>query len=115
MAMNNNEDMMISDRTVKTPTSNTSSCQGQGGSQAKVEDSSEMQLWALIAASMVIAIMGIIGNGAVIYFSTRGRLEGTFRHLNKVVRNLAITDFLFSILAVPLQIAYWYLGKSLRQ
>ena len=97
---------------------NVSSCQGQGEVQ---KGGSEIQRWVLFAITLLVGIMGIIGNGLVIYFSQSRRLARAFsewalgarafRHLNKVVRNLAITDFLFSIFAVPLQMTYWYLGK----
>ena len=89
-------------------TSNATSCEEKSSGQTAGK---EAQTWVLMALTLLSGIMGILGNGLVIYFSKTGHLAGTFRHLNKVVRNLAIADFLFSILAVPCQVAYWYFGK----
>ena len=49
--------------------------------------------WWLIAVFVLICIVGIIGNSLVIYVVTQKPKMGPFRHLNKVVRNLGITDF----------------------
>ena len=96
----------------KTPTSNVSICQEQEGIPIKVNDNSEVELWVLNAICIVISITGIMGNGLVIHLSTREHLAGTFRRLNEVVRNLAVTDFLNCVLASPFQMAYWYIGES---
>ena len=93
---------------MRSSASNGSSCEEKSTGQTA---GSEAQTWVLMAITLLSGIMGIVGNGLVIYFSKTGHLAGTFRHLNKVVRNLAIADFLFSILAVPCQVAYWIYGK----
>ena len=98
----------IEDAVMGRGLTNSTSCEEKSTGQTK---GSEAQTWGLMALTMLSGIMGVIGNGLVIYFAKKGHLAGTFRHLNKVVRSLAIVDFLFSILAVPCQIAYWYFGK----
>ena len=70
-----------------------------------------MAFWVLIAVWTLTCIAGIIGNSLVIYFASRKPKEDTFRHLNTVVRNLAITDFLYSVFGSPLTMVYWTWSK----
>ena len=72
-----------------------------------------MWFYALIVIYTLLSIIGVIGNGLVIYVANRSPKQGALCHLNKVVRNLAVTDFLFNILATPLLIAYWTITWSL--
>ena len=102
------EDVAMGSGMMRTSTSNASSCEEKSTGQTAGSDA---QTWILMGITLLSGIMGVIGNGLVIYFSKTGHLAGTFRHLNKVVRSLAVVDFLFSILAVPCQVAYWYFGK----
>ena len=67
--------------------------------------------FVLMGAWTLTCIIGIIGNCLVIYLASRKPKEDTFRHLNTVVRNLAVTDFLYSILGSPLTMVYWILSK----
>ena len=60
-----------------------------------------VSLWLPNALYVTIGIIGITGNGLVVYFAHKSRDTGAFRHLNKVVRNLAITDCLYAIFAAP--------------
>ena len=71
----------------------------------------DVHLWVLITVGTIACIIGIAGNGLVIYFANKRREAGAFRHLNKAVRNLAITDFLYSICAAPLAMVYWIWRK----
>lgn len=67
---------------------------------------------ALLAPAIlytIASLIGLIGNAVVAYFSTKSGERGAFRHLNNVVKNLAITDFLYSLFGVPLM--FYILGE----
>ena len=70
-----------------------------------------MWFYALIVIYTLLSIIGMIGNGLVIYVANRSPKGGALRHLNKVVRNLAITDFLYSVFGSPLTMVYWTWSK----
>ena len=72
----------------------------------------EVWIGVLIVVCALTSLLGAIGNGLVIYFahSQKGQFR-TFRYLNKVVQHLAVTNFLYSILAAPLQMVYFDQGK----
>ena len=63
-----------------------------------------VSLWLPNALYVIIGIIGITGNGLVVYCAHKSRDTGMFRHLNKVVRNLAITDLLYGVCGIPAQI-----------
>ena len=67
--------------------------------------------WSFASVFMVMAIIGIIGNGLVIYVSHQTRNTGRMRYLDSIVKSLAVTDFLFGLLGAPLIITIYYLGK----
>ena len=76
----------------------------------------------LVVIRTMIAMVGIIGNSIVIYASIKDRqsVVRSFRYLNRVVRSLAIADFLYSLVGQPCDILYWYytltnMGPQLRQ
>ena len=60
-----------------------------------------VSLWLPNVLYAIIGIIGITGNSLVVYFAHKSRDTGVFRHLNKAVRNLAITDCLYGICSVP--------------
>ena len=72
-----------------------------------------MWFYALIVIYALLSIIGMIGNGLVIYVANRSPKQGVLYHLNKVVRNLALTEFLFNILAAPLLMTYWTIAWNL--
>ena len=67
--------------------------------------------WVLVIFCIIASLIGIVGNGLVFYFATKNRGVGAFRHLNNVVKNLAIADFLYCICAAPLLLVRWFWGK----
>ena len=71
----------------------------------------EIFIWVSIAVCILTSAIGIAGNGLVIYFANQNTLDRKFRYLNKVVKQLAVADFLYSILAAPLQMVYWAEGR----
>ena len=63
--------------------------------------------WLMIATIAVICIVGMLGNGLVIYVANRKPKTGALCDLNKVVRNLAVTDFLMNVVGAPGIMLYW--------
>ena len=71
----------------------------------------EVFLWSYIAIATLCGLIGGLGNGLVIYLGNRNPKSGAFVYLNKVVRNLAVTDFLYCVLGIPLLGIYYFWGK----
>ena len=71
----------------------------------------EVFLWSYITIAILCCLVGGFGNGLVIYLANRNPERGAFVYLNRVVRNLAITDFLYCVLGVPLLAIWYYWGK----
>ena len=71
--------------------------EGRGGPNIKASKlTEEVFLWSYIAVATICCIIGVFGNGLVIYLANQKPRRGAFVYLNKVVRNLAITDLLFA-------------------
>ena len=78
----------------------TAFCQQQ--IEYQLDQRYEVWFWLLAAFLMLVVAMGTVLNSLVIHFTNQRSLEGTFRHLNTVVRNLAVSDLLYGLLACPL-------------
>ena len=74
---------------------------------------SSHEVWFGVAAATaaVIIPVGVILNSLVIRFTNQKSLTGTFPHLNAVVRQLAISDLSYGILACPLMMLGWKMRK----
>ena len=83
-------------------------CQGQG--PPKINPKHEVWFGVVVAICSLIVTIGTILNSLVIYFAKRKPLTGTLRHLNMAVRQLAVSDLLFGILAFPLNLYRIQLG-----
>ena len=70
--------------------------------------------WCFCFACGIIAILAILGNGIVIYVSHVTRSTGRLRYLDNVVYSLAVTDFLFGIIGVPIITGQYYMRKFSR-
>ena len=67
---------------------------------------------AAAAIGALIILFSTIANALVIYFSRKNPLKrGTLRHLNTVVKHLAIADLLYGLLSSPFTFAYWKAGN----
>ena len=71
----------------------------------------EVFLWSYIAIATLCCIIGVLGNGLVIYLSYYEAKRTAFVYLNKAVKNLAVTDFLYCVLAIPLTAVWYHWGK----
>ena len=61
--------------------------------------------------SAIIGIISILANVLVIYVSSSKYDSTRFQHINWVVKNLAINDFVYCLIGVPLTIVFWWWGK----
>ena len=89
---------------------NASSCQIQGESQ--ISKINEIWFWVSTIIIILIIVFGAMSNGLVIYFATHTPMIGPLRHINMVVKHLAVSDLLYGLLACPSQAAYWRLSKT---
>ena len=77
-------------------------------------DFEETTLWVCVALCLMMGIVSAFGNGLVLYVSNKKDDHGGFCQINWVVKNLALSDFLYGIIGSPLTIVFWYWGKKTR-
>ena len=66
-----------------------------------------------VAICVLIGIVGIVGNGLVLYVSRLKKDFGKFKYVNKVVTNLALSDFLYGVIGIPCTMIFWIWGMFL--
>ena len=74
-------------------------------------EKNKILFWCFATVCVIITIITIIGNGIVVIASHQTRNNNRLRHLDGVVKSLAVTDFLFGLLGAPLVALNYYLGK----
>ena len=67
--------------------------------------------WVIGVFYLCLALIGVIGNGLVIYASYGTRNDGPMRHLDDVIKSLAVADALFALIGTPLLIYKYKLGE----
>ena len=92
-----------------TSTPKTPSCQGQEWSQ--ISQIGEAWFCIMTSVCTLIVVFSTIANGLVIYFAIKRPLTGPFRHLNTVVKHLAVSDLLSGLVTCPVTLVYFGLGK----
>ena len=92
---------------------NASSCQIQGESQ--ISKINEIWFWVSTIVIILIIVFGAMSNGLVIYFATHTPMVGPLRHINMVVKHLAVSDLLYGVSSCPFVIAQWKMGKIVHQ
>ena len=70
-----------------------------------------VMFWMISAFYLCLALIGIIGNGLVIYASYGTRSSGPLRHLDDVIKSLAVADMLFGVFGTPILIYKYYIGE----
>ena len=80
--------------------------------ESQISQINEVWFWTSTAISTLIVIFGIISNSLVLYFAKTKTMTGSLRHLNTVVKHLAVSDLLYGVLACPLMSVYWKMGKN---
>ena len=91
-------------------TSNISTCQGHH-EEPEISPINEIWFWTSTAVLTLVVIVGILSNSLVLYFANTKRNRGTMRHLNTVVKHLAVSDLLYGVLACPCMCVWWKMGK----
>ena len=74
-------------------------------------EKNKILFWCFATVCVIITIITIIGNGIVVIASHQTRNNNRLRHLDGVVKILAVTDFLFGLFGAPLVALNYYLGK----
>ena len=90
---------------------NVSACQRHRG-ETQIDQTNEALFWTAVTISSLIVIFGAIANILVIYFASQEPWTGKVRHLNKVVKHLAVSDLLYGVIGHPLVLLYWKRGKT---
>ena len=89
---------------------NASSCQSHQ-EESQLNEINEALFWTTTVVSALIVIPGAVANIVVLYYAKQEPSTGALRHLNRVVKHLAVSDLLYGVLATPFSLAYWRLGK----
>ena len=66
--------------------------------------------WCFASVCLCVALVTITGNGIVIVVSGKKRNMARLKHFDGIVKSLAVTDFLFGVIGVPLIVVNYYLG-----
>ena len=68
--------------------------------------------WGGVALYLCLSIIAIAGNGLVLYTSFTNFNMGSLRHLDTVIKSLAMADLLFGLIGIPCKIVNdYYIGK----
>ena len=68
--------------------------------------------WLGVVIYLGIAILSIIGNGLVLKTAMENFNMGRLRHLDAVIKSLAVADMLYGLIGAPCKIAVdYYVGK----
>ena len=68
--------------------------------------------WFGVVFYLGIAILSIFGNGLVLKTSMENFNKGRLRHLDAVIKSLAVADMLYGLMGVPCKISVgYYFGK----
>ena len=68
--------------------------------------------WVTSIISVILAVIGVVGNGTVIRLAHQKQNIGPMMCLNRAIKSLAITDLLIGLIGVPLIITYYWWGKN---
>ena len=69
--------------------------------------------WMGVALYLGLGLLALIGNGLVLYTSFGDLNMGPLRHLDNVIKSLAVADMLYGLLGVPCKVvADYYVGKT---
>ena len=58
----------------------------------------------MLSVYLCIALVAVVGNGLVLFVSLTNRNQGELKHLDCVIRSLAVTDLLFGLIGIPCRI-----------
>ena len=64
-----------------------------------------------VAICALMGLVSVLGNGLVVYISNKKKDSGKFRFVNRVVKHLAVSDFLYGMIGIPFTIIFWLWGE----
>ena len=64
-----------------------------------------------VAICALMGLVSVFGNGLVVYISNKKKDSGKFRFVNRVVKHLALSDFLYGVIGIPCTIMFWLWGE----
>ena len=68
--------------------------------------------WMGVVLYLGLGLLALIGNGLVLYTSFGDLNMGPLRHLDNVIKSLAVADMLYGLLGVPCKVvADYFVGK----
>ena len=91
------------------PTDNGSACHDYQ-QELQMDKPNQIIFGVAMGVCALIAVFGMIANGLVLYFATHQPFAGALRHINTVVKHLAVSDSLYGLLSTPFSLVYWYQG-----
>ena len=94
---------------VDSPFNNGTSCLKDV--QPRINPGYEVVFWLMAIVCTSIVAIGAILNSLVILFAKENPLKGGLRHLNVVVKHLAVSDAMYGFLACPFLLTRFNLGK----
>ena len=111
-----------SSRTMATPVPETPSsinstlqnavyCRGHQWHKHTIDPKYEVWFWLTVGVCTLVLSIGAILNCLVIYLSNQKLLTGTLRHLNTVVKHLAVSDLCWGIVGCPVALALFRKGN----
>ena len=67
--------------------------------------------WMGVVLYLGLGLLAIVGNGLVLYTSLGDMNMGPLRHLDNVIKSLAVADMLYGLIGVPCKVvADYYVG-----
>ena len=77
------------------------------------DEANWVAFWVSVVFSSIGGVISVLGNGLVLYVSAKRYNIGSFKYVNIVVENLALSDFMYGLIGTPCSILYWYWGIKL--
>ena len=75
-------------------------------------DKIAVMFWMGVVLYLGLGILAFIGNGLVLYTSLGDLNMGPLRHLDNVIKSLAVADMLYGMIGVPCKVAAdYYVGE----
>ena len=75
----------------------------ESSEDADIQKLNEIGNIVFYVSAVLIGLMGVfctLGNGLVLYISNKNKDFGGFREINSVVKNMALSDFLFGVIGM---------------
>ena len=71
---------------------------------------SKIAFYISFVICILMGVVSFLGNGLVVYISRLKKDTGKFQYVNKVVKHLALSDFLYGLIGIPFNMLFWWWG-----